>query len=359
VLAFRDRERTNSVEVKMSTKGPFDPDFIDGLLFGNKPKAFLEPLEAQGGTTIPTSSQLPTILANLMKPIEWPTPPAESAGIVPVPFLRSLSRGDPMAPPPFPSPGIAGPFAPSLPWLTPRPKATPPVLGAEHCKNLVASLLRRQPTVGLGRVLPNLDTLAVMEGREIEAAFVYTDLASFTKIVATQPTKASFVMLQAFVELVGRITNHYGGAVVDCAGDRLLSVFHRPAKDFSWQPVQQAITAAFWTQAMLAATTSVFLGYGVSAAQVGIGIDYGSVVAGCVGFRNNKRLFFLGDAANNAAKLQDLAGAGETVISYAAFLRKPKYMENWIGSWESDPGCGSIFRVRAYFSKIDAPPKPD
>ena len=318
-------------EVEMSIKGPFDDDLLHGLLFGEarKPKSIVDTLFGTSGRDAPVP-------------------------VIPPPGFASLIRPRPQLAPP-----VFSLLPPSLPRLTQPPNAIPPALGAEQCKKLVASLLRRRLTVGLGRVLPNLDTIAVMEGREIEAALVYTDLASFTKIVASQPSKTSFVMLQAFVELVTRITSHYGGAVVDCAGDRLLSVFHRPARDFSGQPVQQGITAAFWTQAMLAATAPTFLACGVSAPQVGIGIDYGSVVAGCVGYRNNKKLFFLGDAANNAAKLQDVAQAGETIMSYAAFLRKPSYMNSWTVDQQYHPVYGSIIRVNRYFAETGVPPKAE
>jgi class 3 adenylate cyclase len=238
--------------------------------------------------------------------------------------------------------------------MTPPPtvKRQPPVWGAEYTRDFLKALLRRRPLVAEGRVIPKLEDLAVMEGRQIEAAFVYTDLDSFSKTVATQPTKVSFVMLQAFVELVTRITAHYGGAVVDFAGDRLLSVFHRPAKNFSAEPVHEAVTAAFWIQTMLQSCAGVFAEYGISAPKVGIGIDYGSVTVGCVGFRNNKRLFFLGDAANNAAKLQDIAGPGETVISHRAFLRKPDYLNRWVVQQE-----GLHIRVNVYFSVDHTPVK--
>jgi class 3 adenylate cyclase len=129
-------------------------------------------------------------------------------------------------------------------------------------------------------------------------------------------------------------------------------VFHRPAKNYSHEPVHEAITAAFWIQKMLQASADLFVERGISPPKVGIGIDYGSVTVGCVGLRNNKRLIFLGDAANNAAKLQDLAGAGESVISYAAFLQKPPYMNTWSVKQE-----GLHIRVTRYFESDQSPPK--
>jgi class 3 adenylate cyclase len=308
----------------MSTKGPFDPDFFSKLY---------------GLTPPPKPESAFSLLFSAYVPVENPPEPP--------PVLRSL-----FAPPLLGSKNLV-PLGNLLPPVSPVTKK-PAEWGEEHTRNFLRVLLRRRPVFAEGRVLPKLEDLAVMEGRQVEAAFVYTDLDSFTKIVAAQPTKVSFVLLQAFVELVTRITAHYEGAVVDCAGDRLLSVFHRPARNYSEEPVHQAITAAFWIQTMLQASADVFGERGILAPSVGIGIDYGSVTVGCVGFKNNKRLIFLGNAANNAAKLQDLAGPGETVISYAAFLRQPGYLKTWVVQQE-----GLHVRVKTYFAQKLDPPKPD
>src|SRR6185503_11779951 len=94
----------------------------------------------------------------------------------------------------------------------------------------------------------------------------------------------------------------------------------------------------------------------IAAPSVGIGVDYGSAVVGCVGFRNNKRLMFLGDAANNAARLQDLAQAGETVLSYPVFLRKPSYMKHWQLPQELDEVHGIRVRCNRYFAHVKVAP---
>jgi hypothetical protein len=45
-----------------------------------------------------------------------------------------------------------------------------------------------------GRVLPTIEDLAVMEGRKIRAAFVYSDLHGFSKLVATQVENKSILL---------------------------------------------------------------------------------------------------------------------------------------------------------------------
>jgi class 3 adenylate cyclase len=346
----------------MSNKGPVDPDLLSQLL------GFAPPAKPSSlfDSLLPVEQTGPAPLSgSLMDALKRALP--ENAPVLGNALGRSifappvLPTPPPVLPPPEGTLAEMGLFPPVLgrsifapPVLPPPPpvRKQPPEWGAEHTKNFLRALLRRRPMFTEGRVLPKLEDLAVMEGRQIEAAFVYTDLDSFTKVVATQPRDQSFVLLQAFIELVTRFTSHYGGAVVDVAGDRVLSVFHRPAKNFSSDPVHEAITAAFWIQTMLPALAHIFAERGILPPRVGIGIDYGSATVGCVGFRNNKRLFFLGDAANNAAKLQDLAGPGETLISIAAFLRRPNYLNRWVVQHE-----GSHFRVNVYFAQHNEPPE--
>jgi class 3 adenylate cyclase len=224
---------------------------------------------------------------------------------------------------------------------------------------IVRSLLaRKAPDVNVGRVLPSIDDLAVGEGRKLNAAFVYTDLHGFTKLVASLPTTTSFSLMQAFVELMWRITRHFGGTLVDCAGDRVLSVFDRPALDFSPEPVREAITAALWSQVIVQrAIAPEFARKGVPDTSVAIGVDYGPATIGCVGIRTNKRLVFFGDAANLAAKLQDNAGPNDTALSPAAYARRPAYMDDWIVYHERDADNNERHRVDLSFKADEPPPR--
>jgi class 3 adenylate cyclase len=222
----------------------------------------------------------------------------------------------------------------------------------------VASLLKQKPSVKDGRVLPDVDDMAIMGGKRIRAAFVYSDLHGFTKLVATQPENKSFVFLQAFIEIASQVTKRYGGTVMDVAGDRVLSVFQRPLGDESNGPVEDAVTFALWLQTLFRlAIGPAFSGGGLGQLSLGIGIDYGLAIVGCVGIRNNKRMVFFGDPANNAAKLQDLAGEGETVISAEAYKMHPWYLngETWHPAIQVLSGGKAVVRIAQVFDSTLPP----
>jgi class 3 adenylate cyclase len=115
------------------------------------------------------------------------------------------------------------------------------------------------------------------------------------------------------------------------AGLRVLSVFHRSPGDHSADPVHDAVTFALFLQTAFSRAIGPAFAAGLGQLNLGIGIDYGPAVVGCVGIRNNKKIVFFGDAANKAAKLQETAGGGETILSYDADVRKSAYLESTNG----------------------------
>lgn len=242
--------------------------------------------------------------------------------------------------------------------LPPPPPQAPAAL--QWYRMFVNFLLKRKPEVKPGRVLPGIDNLAVLEGRRVRAAFVYSDLHGFTKLVATQPENKSFVFLHAFIEITSRITKHYKGQVMDVAGDRVLSVFHRSANDHSPEPVEDAVTFALWLQTVFNKVVGpAFAGGGLGQLGLAIGVDYGEAVVGCVGIKNNKRIVFFGDPANNAAKLQEEAGPGETVLSPMANALRPAYLNGptWTPVRQTLANGQTVLRISQQFVG-EQPPKP-
>lgn len=153
----------------------------------------------------------------------------------------------------IPSPSSIPEIGPriSLSSLLPPPTTPAPIParpGFAWCRPRVKNLLRRVARVTDARVLPDVDDLALLEGRRTRAAFVYSDLHGFTKLVATQPENKSFVFLDTFINTANVLTKHYKGEVMEVAGDRVLSVFHRPLSDLSNDPVEDAVTFALWLQ---------------------------------------------------------------------------------------------------------------
>jgi len=178
-----------------------------------------------------------------------------------------------------------------------------------------------------GRELPDIDDIDLAAGRSLKAAILYNDLRGFSQMIASNPDRRSLLVLDSFVSEMTRITSEFHGVVVDCAGDRIMSVFCRPHNDTSVRPIHEAVICAFWMQTVVYRVLNPILNQiKLPSISCGIGIDYGQVTVARVGIRNRNKLVFLGNAANWAAKIEDIAGAGETNISTTVHRNLPNFM---------------------------------
>jgi class 3 adenylate cyclase len=148
------------------------------------------------------------------------------------------------------------------------------------------------------------------------------------------------------------------GRFLKRAGDRILSVFDRAENNASPEPIREAITAALWMQTIFQRVVAPGLrNLGViEDVSAAMGIDYGPVVAGCVGVRNNKHFEFFGDAANNAAKLQEAGTGGEIVMSSFAYLFRPSFLNN--GTWYAIDEGNRVRLTQRFADEVINPPKP-
>ena len=196
------------------------------------------------------------------------------------------------------------------------------------------AISRRRITVSLsqaidgditdGRILPSLDAIPIANGRKLKAAILYNDLKGFSGLVAGLPKKKTLSILHAFVSEMTRIASEFGGEVVDCAGDRIMAVFWRPHYNNDRQPIYDAICCGFWMQTVMdRAFRFVLAQKRLPSVSCGIGIDYGEVIATRVGIRSRNKLVLLGNAANNAAKLEDRAAEKQVVVSPIVYENRP------------------------------------
>ena len=218
---------------------------------------------------------------------------------------------------------------------TPQPSLNPVLPPTQSQPNVAIS--KRRILVALsqavegditdGRVLPSLDNISLASGRKLKAAILYNDLKGFTQLVAGLPKRKTLAILHSFVSEMTRIASQYTGEVVDCAGDRIMAVFWRPHNNNDRQPIYDAVCCGFWMQTVMdRAFKDVLTKRGLPIVSCGIGIDYGEVIVTRVGIRNRNKLVLLGNAANFAAKLEDGAVEGQTIMSPVVYNNRPSFM---------------------------------
>ncbi len=284
-------------------------------------------------------------------------------GLTPPPNARRRSFGlspfsQPSGPPP-PTPDLKPVLPPPPGWRKFRLLGSPLSLTASTFR--VKGSIRKAASgdIKRGLVLPDPDDLGLAEGRQLRVAILYADLRGFSSMVVTSPKRSSLVVLEVFVSEMARLASLFRGEVVDCAGDRILAAFPQPLFDRSLKSVHRAVACGLWMQTVMdKVITPQLSSQGYSSLSCGIGIDHGTVVVARVGIRNRNKLIFLGSPAVVAAKLEEAAGPGETLMSPAVYSNRPSYLNaanNWVITPHPPLGSPQYYKTSCVFTG-ESPP---
>ncbi|GAA4816891.1 adenylate/guanylate cyclase domain-containing protein [Tomitella cavernea] len=134
-------------------------------------------------------------------------------------------------------------------------------------------------------------------GREVEVAVLFVDLIGSTALAAHRPPATVVALLNRFFAVVVDEVDLRSGLINKFEGDAALAVFGAPA------PVADPCTAALET----ARTIGDRLRAEVPELAAGIGVSYGSAVAGNIGAHRRYEYTVIGDAVNEAARLSEYA----------------------------------------------------
>jgi adenylate cyclase len=145
-----------------------------------------------------------------------------------------------------------------------------------------------------------LDRGTALGSTLVRATAMFVDLRGFTAIAQRVPVQDVVRMLNAFYGEVERVCEREGGVITQFLGDGVVVVFGGPLRPLA-DHGRRAVRAAISIQWSLANHPSL---PGIGRLQAGIGICTGDMVAGHI--RANERVVYtiVGDAVNQAARLQ-------------------------------------------------------
>jgi len=142
-----------------------------------------------------------------------------------------------------------------------------------------------------------------------QVAILFADLTGYTRLSSTLDAEEVHRLLTRFFERVDGAIAELGGTIDKHIGDAVMAVFGAPVAHGN--DIERALRAAMQIHAAMATLTKEF-GRSLSAH---VGIASGEVVAADTGSSAHRNYTVTGDAVNLAARLVELAGAGETFIS--------------------------------------------
>ncbi|PAY23493.1 adenylate/guanylate cyclase domain-containing protein [Dietzia natronolimnaea] len=148
-------------------------------------------------------------------------------------------------------------------------------------------------------------------GQEKQVAVLFVDLTGSTEFAAAHEPAEVVAVLNEFFRIAVEAVDSNGGYINKFQGDALLAVFGAPLEVEN--EAGRALRAARALQSQLA---------GLSPLSAGIGVSYGTVIAGHIGHAKRFEYTVIGDPVNEAARLTTLAKSEQGhVLASAAAIR--------------------------------------
>lgn len=165
--------------------------------------------------------------------------------------------------------------------------------------------------VGEDVALHALERGTELGGQEREVAVLFVDLTGSTEFAAANEPARVVAVLNQFFRIAVEAVDSNGGYINKFQGDALLAVFGAPIDVDN--EAGRALRAARALQSGLA---------GLAPLSAGIGVSFGTVIAGHIGHAKRFEYTVIGDPVNEAARLTTLAKSEQGhVLASAAVLR--------------------------------------
>lgn len=158
-------------------------------------------------------------------------------------------------------------------------------------------------------------------GEDRHVAILFSDIRNFTTFSEAQLPYDVVHVLNRYFTRVGAAVTRYGGQIDNFIGDGMMALFGVTGE--SANPCLDAVRAALDMLAEVAVMRPYFETQFKFDLRIGIGIHYGEVVLGTVGFGERRRLTAIGDAVNLASRIESVnKETGTSLLVSASVLEK-------------------------------------
>lgn len=189
-----------------------------------------------------------------------------------------------------------------------------------------------------GAVIPDTDNIVLKDGAvELEATFLYADLAGSSMLAKHCPWQTTAKVLRAYLECATRLIRIYTGEIKSFDGDRVMGVF---VGDMKNTYATRCAREIFYTLEKIIEPKAIarFSSIQKNGLRIRncIGIDTGTAYAVRAGIRKNNDLIWIGKAPSFAAKLSDIR-----TYPYSVFVSSRTFAA--LGTAEKVSGSNSMW----------------
>jgi class 3 adenylate cyclase len=208
-------------------------------------------------------------------------------------------------------------------------------------------------TIRRGSKVPEAENIGMNEGVELDATYVYADMADSSKLAHSVYKPVAAKIVRAYVNTATYILKAWGGEIRSFDGDRVMAIFigenmnrsaGLAAMEINWA-VQEVIWPRIQKRWNDVATWGWTLGHGV-------GVDTGEALLIRSGVRGDNDIVSIGKAPNVAAKLSSLRSAGSLYVTQAVYedfndnlWYGPKREQMWSRMYSAQVIGGSRYTV--------------
>lgn len=140
-------------------------------------------------------------------------------------------------------------------------------------------------------------------GANKELTILFSDIRGFTTFSEKLSPAEIITFLNEYLSHMTRCVQHFGGMVDKFIGDAVMALFSLP------DPKNDDAECAAMAALMMRSEVECFnrkLPAGIPKLSIGIGLHYGSVVAGLIGSPQKRSYTVIGDAVNTASRLEGM-----------------------------------------------------
>lgn len=162
------------------------------------------------------------------------------------------------------------------------------------------SFERFVPNKFLSAIAPNgIENIHVGEAVKKNVTILFSDIRNYTAMSESMTSIDVFNFLNEYLAYMGKPIEENGGFIDKYIGDAIMALFDDESSDSS-------LDAAIAMQQSLEQYNQVRQARGQTAIAIGIGLHYGEVIMGTVGFTSRIDSTVIGDTVNLASRVESL-----------------------------------------------------
>ncbi len=173
-----------------------------------------------------------------------------------------------------------------------------------------------------------------LEGQEVIATVLFTDLKGFSSIAEGMPPKLLMSWLNEYMSAMAKVVLDSDGAIDKFIGDAVMAVFGIPLPATTPEEIasdaQKAVSCALGMAAALESLNQQWKLAGKPTVSMRVGIATGPLVVGSLGSHQRQDYTIIGDTVNIAARLESYdksidGGICRILISEETYRLLPKH----------------------------------